>query len=488
MWLTTKKDRLFVRDCYPELFELCQKIFSGEIQRSENGEIEGIFIKGTPGVGKSCFLDYALHRYYRKEGKSVLYLRGPGKRAYAFLKDDTVLEMSLAIALEMRVAADVDVVLYDPPEASYLTDDVDSLDLCSKPFIVAVSPDPENCKKLQKDTLIEELFMGTCSLDEAMKMRELCFSDKVSAKSLKERFLAFGGIVRWLFKSTVEDVNKDQVVALRLIQVQPTIADSGEVAKEFKGLWSIYHLQPVKTLVDEQAGMTPGDGQAGMTLEDGKHWTTPESRINYFDYTIEVACDSVGARIRRALLRRTVLNLWEDFIDTPASQGSMRGIRYEMYVHKKILTFGLNQTAIKLNKSGWGEEEENILVDKNVRRITLKSNNLGERLAKDVMKARKAKNGGYLYPKTPNFPVVDSIYVPPQEGDAIFFQMTTVIPKDIKAEELAKELFQAVQGKLVIVVPNSEFVTKKIKGGPDGLDQYVLELAESDEALESDES
>jgi hypothetical protein len=98
----------------------------------------------------------------------------------------------------------LDIVLYDPPEQSMFTDDVDKLDLCSKPFIVALSPDPENCEGLQKDSRAKELFMGPCSLDEAMEMRELCFANAVSAELLQERFAAFGGIVRWLFKSTVE--------------------------------------------------------------------------------------------------------------------------------------------------------------------------------------------------------------------------------------------------------------------------------------------
>jgi hypothetical protein len=37
---------------------------------------EGAFVIGSPGVGKSCFLDYALYRL-QEESNSVLYLSVP---------------------------------------------------------------------------------------------------------------------------------------------------------------------------------------------------------------------------------------------------------------------------------------------------------------------------------------------------------------------------------------------------------------------------
>jgi hypothetical protein len=88
--------------------------------------------------------------------------------------------------------------------------------------------------------------MGAFSPDEAEKMRNVCFHVTVTANLLQKRFLAFGGIARWLFRSTIEKVNKDQKAALRLIQVEPSIIDMAEVAKEYKRLWSIYHLLSCK--------------------------------------------------------------------------------------------------------------------------------------------------------------------------------------------------------------------------------------------------
>ncbi len=50
-------------------------------------------------------------------------------------------------------------------------------------------------------------------------------------------------------------------------------------------------------------------------------------------------------------------------------------------------------------------------------------------------------------------------------------------PGDI-ASERAKELLQVVKGKLVFVVPDKDLITKRLSGGPDTWDQYLLVLRE----------
>jgi hypothetical protein len=128
---------------------------------------------------------------------------------------------------------------------------------------------------------------------------------------------------------------------------------------------------------------------------------------------------------------------------------------------------------------GWSEEQIDICVPPNVRCIQLASNDLGGDLAKDVLEARTTNTGGYLYPNLPHFPVVNSIYVPPRRGDAIFFLTKTgqSSASGISLEH-APELLHIVPGKLVIVVPHPDLMTQMMPDGPDHLDQYVLVLHE----------
>ena len=114
-WPKTIPKRVFVQSCYPELLDVCQTNFDSGIQ--------GIFILGTPGIGKSCFLDYALHRYLQ-DNKSVLYLRGPLKMAFVLQSSGSVDTYELEDGLRQGLARNVDVILYDPHEDPMTTNDV----------------------------------------------------------------------------------------------------------------------------------------------------------------------------------------------------------------------------------------------------------------------------------------------------------------------------------------------------------------------------
>lgn len=69
-WPITKSTNriLFVRPCYPALFQECQENFQLGLQ--------GVFVMGTPGIGESVFLEYALHQVLNHLRQSVLFLSG----------------------------------------------------------------------------------------------------------------------------------------------------------------------------------------------------------------------------------------------------------------------------------------------------------------------------------------------------------------------------------------------------------------------------
>jgi hypothetical protein len=68
-----------VRDCYTPLYDLAMaQIWS-----------DGMCIVGSPGVGKSCFLDYALHRL-RELGNSIMYICGKKYHTFIYQADGVV--------------------------------------------------------------------------------------------------------------------------------------------------------------------------------------------------------------------------------------------------------------------------------------------------------------------------------------------------------------------------------------------------------------
>jgi hypothetical protein len=192
-WIQTRSFRLFVRPCYIELFRECTAL------HNRDNPVEGVFVCGTPGIGKSCFLDYALYRLLLAN-KSVLYLDGPRDDAFIFSPDGRVVEYKLDDAIRKRMAANVDVVLYDPHEDAHKTNDVPLSKLEHKPFIVAMSPDKDCCSKLRKDTRAKtHLYLGTLSLEEAQNMRDACYTN-VPATLVATRYEIMGGVARGLFE------------------------------------------------------------------------------------------------------------------------------------------------------------------------------------------------------------------------------------------------------------------------------------------------
>ena len=150
---------------------------------------------------------------------------------------------------------------------------------------------------------------------------------------LHTRYTAFGGIARSLIKlplpggrdGVIKTIEERQHQALVDISEKPSRIDGGELASGYKHLWSLYHLQPTFN----------ADG-------------TP----NFYDYTIELCCDDARIRIRDILMRKSVTELWELYINTMARHGTLRGIRYEAYAHKKIQVDGLNGQATSLTTGG----------------------------------------------------------------------------------------------------------------------------------------
>eukprot|EP00978_Attheya_sp_CCMP212_P000131 scaffold244_cov38-Attheya_sp.AAC.1 len=278
-WIQTRAKVLFVPCCYDEIWTLLQQYTSIDTDR-----LDGFFISGTPGIGKSCLLDFALHNL-RQEGKAVLYLHGKDEKGYVFGTDGSLETYSIAEVINNGLAQGVDFVLIDPPEGG----DPNFFgmgNLKGKPFILALSPDRNNCQSLRKDASTLELFMGTIrTIGEAEEMRAACYPT-VQAGVLRKRFEEFGGIPRFLFKPAtggdkdlaLKNIRTSQQTALDDVVQSPRRIDHGEIDSAFNSLWTLYHMQPIV--------------QANGTTD-------------YFEYTIVPCCDGVRTRIQDQLMKKS---------------------------------------------------------------------------------------------------------------------------------------------------------------------------------------
>lgn len=168
LWPVSGKEEISVRECYETALNHCHTAW--------NADFQIVFLKGTPGVGKSVFLDYALSSLIT-DGKKVLLISGPTNRAMLFVNHTTHPEVTDVMAgLEGKWAEKADYVLIDPPENSAESQKYHKSFLCGKNTVAAVSPDPEKLKKLEKDDKsCVRVYMGPCSYVEARDMWQSCY-------------------------------------------------------------------------------------------------------------------------------------------------------------------------------------------------------------------------------------------------------------------------------------------------------------------------
>lgn len=444
-WLISGKESIFVRPCYEDLFSLCQLTWETH---------QGVFLKGTPGVGKSYYLDYTMDRLLKTDAR-VLLLSGPQKQAWLCQGYGKQIEQtSLQTALDDCWASKSDFVLYDPHENPLATQDLALEAFGGKKFLIAMSPDPQNCAKIVKDAEeTETFFMGPTTKAESEKMRLCCYSARVTHEQLCRRFNHGGGIPRFLFKapgsapraeaqdSVLQTIAERQAFALNDLVQNARRIDGGSVASEYKSLWALYHLVPDKY---------------------------------YTSYTVELCCENAVALLRQRLLEKSVTELWNLFNTTDERHGTLRGIRFESYAHKKILLEGISQSAKKLNKNGVADTGITIDVPASSAKVYLLDNDTSK--LETQAKSAARQGGAYLLPWHPNYPVIDAAFVGP-DGSCTMLQMKAGKSKPLSTNHVST-VCAALGDIFVVVTPSENIVTKKLVGAPDNVRQFNLVLRE----------
>ncbi|KAL6066770.1 Death domain-containing protein [Balamuthia mandrillaris] len=138
--------QLIVRECYPRIFELSQRL-----AKQRRGGGGGVVFSGNPGIGKSWFLNYTLWRLLQQK-KTVLVESVAREKVWLF-KEGQVQEASLEntkqiVELFQTVENDTDAwYLFDP------CGDIPREPKQMLPFtVVAASPNPQHYKQFYKRT------------------------------------------------------------------------------------------------------------------------------------------------------------------------------------------------------------------------------------------------------------------------------------------------------------------------------------------------
>ena len=361
--------------------------------------------------------------------------------------------------LDVARSTAVDVVLFDPHENAMETQRYTRKHFFGKNILVAVSPDPENCKKLLKATALSQaiLYLGTLSLAEAKQMRSTLYTNSVSEELLTRRYTNIGGVPRYLFSkllpngddSALKQVKQKQEKSLRQAVDQPQVIDGGEVDAAFKHLWSLYFLQPLRN-------------------SDGT--------VDYYHYSIELCSEDARMRLRDRLMEKEVKSLWALYDNTLDQNDTLKGIRFEAYAHKKILAEGVTGIAQSLTTTGTESATRQFTIPALLPKIVLKdNNNFGQPLTDDILEARKNPSGGYLLPHLSDFPVLDSVFT--FTTGTVPLQMTAGRSKALSAT--AETLFHGLGCfELFFVVPDDRTMSRKLVGGPNQLRQFRIILRE----------
>lgn len=203
----------------------------------------------------------------------------------------------------------------------------------------------------------------------------------------------------------------------------------------------------------------------------------PDGAIDYSSYSIQPCCQDAAIRIRDHLMQKGVKDLWAVFTSTREDLGTLRGIRFEAYAHKKLLVDGLAGSATALTQTGLSKSAPKaITVPPGSTQINLPTYNVDNDLASVVQKVRSGHDG-YLLPHLSNFPVVDSIFVPSGSGAAINLQMKAGRSRPVATDKAASIAAATGNTDMYFIVPDDVTLTKKL-AGLDGWRQYRVVLKE----------
>lgn len=144
----------------------------------------------------------------------------------------------------------------------------------------------------------------------------------------------------------------------------------------------------------------------------------------------------------------------------------------QMRTLRLMCTSGSFRTALQLGASNLlsadvPENNLNVQIPSTATRVILENNGVAHQLVTAIQTAGTKANGGYLLPRLPNYPVIDSAYVPPvgaPPAQPLSLQMKVGDSKPLSADKAASVMVNL--GTTFVVVAPYDYVVKKRLTGP----------------------
>jgi len=181
---------LFIRPCYPKLFDLIFALAAGPNKRS------GALVIGTPGTGKSTSLIYCLRRLASFNPVPTVYFESQFVGFAWVLRPDGSFAQFPSGSGVPREFSKSSFYLFDPAK-----DQIGGPRWAEACTIVASSPNPKHYKEFHDRQLPQTLHMPTWSLEE---LNQFGVHKGIAEDKILERFNVFGGTLRSILDETDE--------------------------------------------------------------------------------------------------------------------------------------------------------------------------------------------------------------------------------------------------------------------------------------------
>ena len=382
-------------------------------------------ISGTPGIGKSLFFVYLLHRFIVDSKLSfipnrILYQQGAKLKCFDLQKK--------------IVTSDFDEDDYVWKDTTlYVIDGQHSTPIPSSCITLLItSPRSKDYKDFVKQKQAIEWYFPVWTLEELNACRVLCYPD-IRAEMLKERFQIYGGVARFVFQKRLS--TRIMEVALTDVDAVSGVRNIGNPTNIFTTTHTLLHI---------------------IVSDD------------YQFLHVDIASKYVGEQLWIRHSAQMLTNLTSLFGGSPSE---ISRHLFEIYGH---VFFSAGGQTLKCK----------CLEDDSVTQMTLDVLNSDRvTFGRDSIPTAEALQGKYYEPgDEDNFPAVDSIT--PQG----MFQFTVAATHPIRGVEILKKLCKLYdEPKLFFVVPPHRFdkfkkqELKSKEGSKDvepipNLKQYVLTL------------
>jgi len=178
---------LLVRPCFTKIFDHWWERASLSTF-SDDDDIAGDVLIGTPGIGKSMFLFYALYRLAQMDWSGAIVFQDTSGEMTLFEGDRFSHDQNNARKALMKFST------------VYLCDGLKKGDFksCVGPFILTSSPNEDVWKRVsEKELCRPPIVAPVCTLGEMQAYRKVCFP-KLTSQTVVEVFKIAGGIPRIL--------------------------------------------------------------------------------------------------------------------------------------------------------------------------------------------------------------------------------------------------------------------------------------------------